>query len=66
MFLEMKYFVLKPRSKCLRDPFAYASRQAILAYSEAIRGEDPEFAQELHDWAKGEEVKSLNLTIMRD
>jgi hypothetical protein len=54
MSLEMKYFVLKPRSKTLNDYFAHASRQAILTYANFINNE--ELAKELRDWV-AEEVK---------
>lgn len=45
--LQMKYFVLKPRGS---DPYAYASRAALVAYAEAIRSENSELARDLREW----------------
>jgi len=52
--LEMKYFVLKPRSKALGDPYACASRVAMLIYAEAIKAENPMLALELEQWCHAE------------
>lgn len=52
--LEMKYFVLKPRSKHAADYFAAASREAMRRYAEVIENWEPEFAQELKNWADKE------------
>lgn len=49
--LEMKYFVLKPRSKTVGDPYAKASRAAMHAYAKAIREENQRLAENLEDWA---------------
>ena len=46
--LLMKYFVLSPRK---RGPYGGASRAAIMAYSKAIRKENPIFADELVAYA---------------
>lgn len=45
--LEMKYFVLKPKGY---NPYAKASRKAMLRYAEEIRIENPTLAKELKDW----------------
>lgn len=50
--LMMKYFVLKPRGM---DWHATASRDALVAYAKAIKGHEPELAQELLDWVKKEQ-----------
>ena len=50
MTLEMKYFVLKPRSKSHGDRYALASREAISAYAHSIHDVDPELAHELLKW----------------
>ena len=54
MSLEMKYFVLKPRSKKIGDKYARAARIAMRAYAEAIRETDPELAEELWAWTNKE------------
>lgn len=54
MSLEMKYFVLKPRSKKVGDKYALAARIAMRAYSEVIREADPKLAEELWVWANKE------------
>ena len=48
--LELKYFVLKPRSKEAHDPYAKASRFAILTYAEHIKNVDALLAKELVEW----------------
>ena len=45
--LEMKYFVLKPKG-C--NPYAKASRKAMLRYANEIGVENPTLAKELRDW----------------
>lgn len=47
MPLEMKYFVLKPKGT---DPYAKASREALVAYAESIKTHDPNLAEELWEW----------------
>lgn len=54
MSLEMKYFVLKPKSKKVGDKYAMAARVAMRAYAEAIRETDPELAEELWAWTNKE------------
>lgn len=49
--LMTKYFVLKPAGD---DIYAKASRMAMRKYADAIREENPEFAQELDNWAAQE------------
>lgn len=43
----MKYFVLKPEGT---DPYAKASREALVAYAESIKTHDPGLAEELWRW----------------
>lgn len=45
--LIMKYFVLKPGGS---DEYAWASRQAMLTYADAIAEVNPELAEELTQW----------------
>jgi len=52
MSLKMKYFVLNPKSKCLDDKYALASRVAMRAYAEAIRGTNQKLATQLNTWAR--------------
>lgn len=49
--LIMKYFVLKPHGD---DQYAKASRAAMRAYANHIKGENPELCQELREWADRE------------
>lgn len=51
MPLEMKYFVLKPKSKTWDDPYGVAARQALRAYANAIEDFDPELCGALTAWA---------------
>jgi len=57
--LEMKYFILKPRAKRKDDPFAIASRQAMIAYADSIKEHDPALALELNQWAIKENEAQL-------
>lgn len=56
MSLENKYFVLKPRAgkSATSAVYAAASREAMLAYADAIEGMDPELAQDLRAWVERE------------
>lgn len=56
MGLEMKYFVLKPKAKGGYDMYAWASQDAMIAYSERIRTTDPLFADQLLIWAEKEKA----------
>lgn len=47
MALVMKYFVLKPSGS---DPYAVASRDAMVAYAKSISGYDGALSIELLDW----------------
>lgn len=49
--LVMKYFVLKPAGD---DAYAKASRAAMRAYGNHIRGENHELCNELWEWAQRE------------
>jgi len=55
MGIEMKYFILKPKSKSVDDKYAQASRHAMKAYSNFIYAQDPALAKELYDWQKKEQ-----------
>lgn len=46
--LLMRYFVLKPSGQ---SPYARASRMAMRKYADAIKGENPDLARELGEWA---------------
>ena len=61
--LEMEYFVLKPRSKVVDDPYAKASRLAMEAYAKEIRDINPELSFELSNWANKEHFKDSELAI---
>lgn len=56
--LKMKYFVLNPESKSVDDPYAEASRLAMLAYSDRIRRDNPELAEDLRSWIEIEANKT--------
>jgi hypothetical protein len=45
--LQTKYFVLKPKGA---DPYAVASRKAMLAYADAIDDANHDLAVELRHW----------------
>lgn len=62
--LELKYFVLKPKSKMTGDPYAIASRQAIRTYADSIESENSELAFDLRRWANKEDKAAclLNAT----
>ena len=55
--LKMKYFVLKPRSKTVNDPYAKASRMALEAYAKAISDVNPCLSLDLLNWANEEHFK---------
>lgn len=59
--LEMKYFVLKPRSKEPDDDYAHASRQAIKEYARCIESVNPDLAMELLDWRAAEIIKTTRM-----
>ena len=63
MSLQMKYFVLKPRSKKAGDKYAMAARVAMRAYAEAIRDTDPELAEELWAWTNKETQREETLEM---
>lgn len=56
--LMLKYFVLKPRGM---DWHAHASRMALVAYAQAIKGHEPELSQELLDWVAKETTDSYRI-----
>jgi len=56
---ERKYFILRPRSKFPGDPYAKASRAAMIAYAESLQTEedaelDKLFITDLLDWVAQE------------
>ena len=61
--LEMKYFVLKPRSKGVSDFYANASRLAMKAYAKEIEAINPKLSLELVNWANKEQFKESELAI---
>lgn len=61
MVLEMKYFILKPRSKTRIDPYAEASRWALREFARRIKDYDPELASQLEQWAYDEMMNSGRL-----
>ena len=54
MGLEMKYFVLKPKAKGPEDPYALASRMAMLEYARVIESHNPSLAWDLRQWVEAE------------
>ena len=61
MPLEMKYFILKPKSKYKGDPYAHASRQAMDSYAASILRYDPELARSLFEWVDRERKRDEEL-----
>ena len=59
--LEMKYFILKPRSKKFDDPHAYASRKAMETYADAIVSKDRSLTEALRRWVRAEEEHNSEL-----
>lgn len=56
--LMMRYFVLKPRGM---DWHANASRAAMFAYADMIKGHEPELAKELIEWATKEQQDAYRI-----
>ena len=61
--LQMKYFVLNPRSKTTHVKYAQASRKAMRAYAHHIGASDSELSMALMAWVDRENLKEL---MMRD
>ena len=61
MGLEMKYFVLKPKSKHKNDQYAAASRAAMRAYALCVKNTDPSLSQGILSWARKEQQKADKL-----
>lgn len=61
MSLEMKYFILKPKSKSPGDPYAAASRKAMRVYANMIAKEDIELSVDLKEWANKESENEICL-----
>lgn len=55
--LEMKYFVLNPKSKSEHDTYAMASREAMKTYAYYIKNVDPYLYRSLKDWVDRERTK---------
>lgn len=66
MALEIKYFILKPRSKFYCDPFAYASREAMRVFATMIQHEDTELAASLMNWANKEAENNDKLQLNKN
>ena len=47
MITDHQVFVLNPEGT---DPYAKASREALVAYAESIKTHDPNLAEELWEW----------------
>jgi hypothetical protein len=61
MSLEMKYFILKPKSKYKKDIFALASREAMRTYAAIVESEDKNLSNSLHAWAIKESIIDKSL-----
>ena len=61
MGLEMKYFVLNPRGKHRNDPWAIASREAMITFARFIEKEDPDLCNALLFWVEREDIKQGEL-----
>ena len=61
--LEMKYFVLKPKSSFKNDIYAAVSREAIRNYANNIKSINPILSQELINWVNIETDKAMNLIV---
>lgn len=62
MPIELKYWILKPRSKFVGDKFAMASRLAMIEYARAIRKTDRELSNALFAWVDREQTRDEKLT----
>jgi len=61
MALELKYFVLKPRSKYYGDPWGRAARKAMFTFAIEIAGEDEELYHDLLAWIKREDAREESM-----
>lgn len=59
--LELKYFVLKPKSGGVGDPYARASRQAMRIYADSIEDTNYQLAFDLRVWASDEDKAAVKL-----
>lgn len=55
--MDVKYFVLKPKGN---DPYAKASRTAMLAHAEEINETNHNLFLDLVKWVRGEEENATN------
>lgn len=58
---QLKYFILKPKSKTRNDVYAQASREALLAYARSIQETNPKLHDELWLWVQDEQINELSL-----
>lgn len=65
MSIDLKYFVLKPKSKHHNDPYANASRLAMIAYADAIKLHNLKMHDELLVWVAQELANDIDLGIER-
>lgn len=65
MSIDLKYFVLKPKSKRFNDPYADASRKAMVAYAEAIKLHNLPLHDELLVWVAQELANDIDLGVKR-
>lgn len=66
MSLELKYWVLKPKSKSVDDHFAMASRESMRLFAELIDPYDQELAESLIEWADCEEENMRELYRLKE
>ena len=59
--LEMKYFVLKPKSKEPYDSYAHASREAMKTYAKCLKTINPQLSAELRGWIDTEGILASQL-----
>jgi hypothetical protein len=57
--IELKYFVLRPRSEQRHDVYARAARKAMRMYAKAIYSHDSQLAYDLTTWADNEFRQAL-------
>ena len=59
--LELKYFVLRPKSKYQDDQYAFASRQALRTYADSIAGVNGELAHDIRVWVQTEDENNAKM-----
>lgn len=63
MSLEMKYFVLKPRSKYRNDPYANAARRAMWEYAYQIEWFDGQLGRDVRELVQEEAEYARTLEV---